>query len=177
LGAADGRLVVATLSSGHESHLVPYVETAVASIATQSPDLLLLTLGAGAREVRVPGVEVVRSGELPPDQLARLVAASDLFLVPLIDGVSTRRTSAMAALQHGVAVVATDGHLTDSILRDGGIALAPVGEPHTFASLAADVASNAAQRAELARGGRALYEASFDWPAIAECFVSTIERT
>jgi glycosyltransferase involved in cell wall biosynthesis len=176
LGVADGRLVVATLSSGHESHLVPYVETAVASIAARSPDVLLLTLGAGARQVTVAGVEVVRPGELTPDDLARLVAASDLFLVPLIDGVSTRRTSAMAALQHEVAVVATDGHLTDSMLRDAGIPLAPVGERDAFVSLAADMATDAARRTESARAGRALYERSFDWSAIAERFVAAVEQ-
>jgi glycosyltransferase involved in cell wall biosynthesis len=113
---------------------------------------------------------------LAPEDLAALVAASDLFLVPLIDGVSTRRTSAMAALQHEVAVVATVGHLTDSVLRAGALALSPVGDRDAFATTAFELAADHPRRARLALAGRALYEQAFDWPTIARDFVATVEQ-
>jgi len=176
LAVDPDELVVATLSSGHESHLLEYVAAAVDRIAKRTPALLLLALGAGASEPPVNGVRVMRPGELPPGELAALVAASDLFLVPLVDGASTRRTSMMTALQHGVAVIATDGPLTDSILRGGAVAFAPVGDIGAFADTAAGLAADSARRIRLAAAGRELYRRSFDWPALARSMAPALSR-
>jgi glycosyltransferase involved in cell wall biosynthesis len=171
LGATQ-RLVVTTLSSGHESHLVSYVVDAVTRIADLVPGVLVLTLGAGAHAVNVRGVEVKRPGEIPAAELAALVAASDLFLAPLVDGISTRRTSMMAALQHGVAVLGTDGLLTDTMLKtSGSLLLCRTGDRHGFVESAAALAVDEPRRTMLAASGRALYARAFDWPRIA-CDVS-----
>jgi glycosyltransferase involved in cell wall biosynthesis len=131
------------------------------------PDTLLILLGAGARPVPLDGVHTQRPGELPPAELASLVAAADLFLAPLVDGVSTRRTSVMTALQHEVAVVGTDGPLTDSVLRGDALELTPVGDVDAFASAAERLAVDPERRAQLAAAGRSLYERDFDWPVLA----------
>jgi glycosyltransferase involved in cell wall biosynthesis len=175
LGVGEETLVVATLSSGHESHLTDYVAAALAELA-EHRTLFMLALGAGARPVPVTGVECLRPGLLPADAVAELLAAADLFLAPLIDGVSARRTSVMAALQHGVPVVTTDGHLTDSFLRgSGALALSPVGDVSAFAATAGEFA-DAQRRLELGSAGRALYERFFDWPIAARALVVALEK-
>jgi glycosyltransferase involved in cell wall biosynthesis len=72
----------------------------------------------------------------------------------------------MAAMQHGVAVVATDGHLTDDVLRreKAALALIPVAEPAAFAEEVRRLSADDAERARRGEAGRALYLASFDWP-------------
>ena len=63
----------------------------------------------------------------PADEVSRRLSAADLNLSAFIDGVSTRRGSLMAALQHGVASVGTRGYLTDQMLlnEDGSMARLP----------------------------------------------------
>src|SRR6185295_3262150 len=102
----SGRLVVATLSSGHPSHLTSYVASSLQRVAAGGRPATFLQLGAGADGFEgVPAeVPVIRPGRLSGDRLAAYVAASDLLLTPFADGVSTRRTSFMAGLQQEVAV-------------------------------------------------------------------------
>jgi glycosyltransferase involved in cell wall biosynthesis len=151
-------IVIATFSTGHPSHRDDLVTAAVSRVASTHP-VVLLVLGARQAPPPPPGVRVVAPGFLPADQVAELLSAADLFLAPLVDGVSNRRTSVMAALQQGVAVVGTHGPLTDSSLAvSEGIALAPAGDAAAFAALAARLADDDGERAALSAAGRALYD-------------------
>lgn len=164
---AGSRLVVALFSTGHESRLDGHVVAALRALAEDHGGVLCLNLGAGARELNpVPvGVEVLSPGWLDGDVLAEHLAATDIFLSPLVDGASTRRTTIAAALQHGVAVVSTDGRLTDSELRvaDAGLALAPADDPVAFAALVRRLGQNREQRLTVGRRGRAAYERRWSW--------------
>jgi glycosyltransferase involved in cell wall biosynthesis len=69
--------------------------------------------------------EVLFTGYSPPKDVSRWLAAADLCLVPFVDGISSRRTSAVAAMAHGLPVASTAGKLTDSIFRSGPVLLWP----------------------------------------------------
>ena len=123
LGLGDA-VAVATLSTGHPSHLTAYVEASLARLAAEGVEVVFLQLGAGSSEVAVPsGVRVIRPGLLPAERLGALLAAADVLLTPFDDGVSTRRGSFLAGLCEGVAVVGTEGELTDSMLLGQGLEL------------------------------------------------------
>ena len=114
--------VIATLSTGHPSHLTSYVEAALRRLAANGVPTVFLQLGSGAPDVSVPqGIRVVRPGALPAREAGALVAAADLFLTPFVEGVSTRRTSFMAGLCQEVAVLGTRGELTDPMLLNAGL--------------------------------------------------------
>jgi len=170
LGVDPATLVVATLGTDHPSHLHDYVERTLVRLAQASPRILLLALGARTPEPRAlpDGVIVRRPDLLPAEELARLLSAADLFLAPFDDGVSTRRTSMMAALQQEIAVVGTTGESTDDVLLGDALRLTAVGDPDRFADAAADLAAHPDRRLALAVAGRALYETAFDWPVGAE---------
>ena len=180
LGAADGELVIATLSSGHSSHDLGLVDAALRALTERGWECVFLALGNGARlPLGLPrGVRVERPGELPREDLAARLAAADIFMAPLIDGISTRRTTAMAALQHGLAVVATDGPLTDRLFRaiPNAIGLVPVGHAGRFAGEVVRLADQPAQRASLARAGERLYYSELDWPVTARRLLSACAR-
>lgn len=177
LGAAEQTLVVALFGTGHPSQLVTYLPPAINAIADEGHRVIALNLGAGAPAlggIRAD-VEVVSPGRLDAEPLARLLSAGDLFLGPWVDGASTRRTTLMAALQHRLAVVATDGPLTDPVLREGGaLRLVPAGQPERFAALAQELAREGSARRQAAERGHALFERAFTWPVIASALLEAL---
>lgn len=173
-------LVLATFSTDHPSHLRYPVEDAVrAVVAAGLGNIVLLELG---RREHVPadrgkGVTVVSPGRLVADQLACLLSTADIYLAPFADGVSTRRTTLMAALQHALPVVGTAGRLTDDSLMHAtdSLLLVPVGQPHLFAAGVVELARNSAGRDRLGLAGRELYERNFDWPILVRRLIMLLE--
>ena len=76
----------------------------------------------------------------------------------------------MAALQHALAVIATDGPLTDNVLRDApeALRLVHVDDEPGFAQAVVRLAGDPAERSALGRGARALHDRCFAWPHIAD---------
>jgi glycosyltransferase involved in cell wall biosynthesis len=103
----------------------------------------------------------------------------DLHLTPFDDGVSSRRGSCLAGLQHGIATLTTDGVHTESIFRNANgtsLCTTPVDDPAAFARAAVNLWENPSQRREIARAGRTLYEAHCDWPLVADRLLSGLRR-
>jgi glycosyltransferase involved in cell wall biosynthesis len=176
LQAHDNTLIVAVFSTGIPGRSVSRVTSAVNAIAQTGREVLLLNLGAGAHSVREglsSRVQVFEPGRLPPSQLAANLATADLFLAPFVDGVSTRRGTVMAALQHGIAVLGTAGFLTDSLFFRGEcLELVAADDEQGFAAAAVRLAMNQDHRRSLGEAGRRLYERTFDWPIVARRLVT-----
>jgi len=102
------------------------------------------------------------SGALDTTDVSCALRACDVLVQPYPDGITTRRTSAMAGLQHGVPTVTTNGDLTEPIWADSkAVALAPVADASAFAAaVAALLDDNAAARA-LGRRGADAYARHF----------------
>jgi hypothetical protein len=105
------------------------------------------------------------AGALFPDDVSRHVSACDVMLQPYPDGISSRRTSAMAALSHARPVVTTSGPLTEDVWATSGAAvLVPVADAAGLAEATAALATNPERRARLAEHARALYRDQFALP-------------
>jgi hypothetical protein len=180
--AADQHaFVLGTLALG-QTHLhltAPVLRAAARVRQALDVPVRLLVLGAGARPpVPEPkGVEVVCPGPLDDHALATALASVDIFLAPLLDGVSARRSAVMAALQQGLAIVGTDGPLTDNALRArvDALVLVPVTDENAFAAAVGDLAVNPERRAALGIAARGLYSTQFAWPVIAKRMVTTLK--
>jgi glycosyltransferase involved in cell wall biosynthesis len=61
---------------------------------------------------------VIRPGFLDAADLSHHLQISDLMLLPHEFGISAKRTSLMAGLEHGIPVIGTKGRLTDSFFDD-----------------------------------------------------------
>jgi glycosyltransferase involved in cell wall biosynthesis len=170
LGVDADTIVLSCMGLRHPGRLEEHVLAAAREAGAVAPSVLLLDLGPGEQSDQrlAANVRLLSTGFLEVDELACYLAASDVFLAPYMDGVSTRRTTVMAALAHGVPVVGTAGHLTDDVLRHApGLALVEVGAPERFADTTSRLVRDAEQRVELGAAGRRLYETSFDWPVLA----------
>jgi glycosyltransferase involved in cell wall biosynthesis len=172
LGVSADDLVLSTFGTGHPSKLMQHVVQAANAAARDRP-VALLNLGYDADRA-LPGlaesVRLVVPGEVSDEELACHLAASDVFLIPLADGVSSRRTSLTGALQHAVPIVGTFGINTDPWLMASSAALrlTPIAPLEAFAEAVAAIAAGGPDQAR-AQGtaARTLYEQRFAWDVIA----------
>lgn len=105
------------------------------------------------------------SGTLSHEALPRHLAACDLLLQPYPDGVSARRTSAMAGLAHGLPVVTTKGALTEPLWEEcGAVALADAGDDEALLAEVRKLLASREERARLSAAARRLYRERFDLP-------------
>ncbi|HET7189597.1 MAG TPA: glycosyltransferase family 4 protein, partial [Gemmatimonadaceae bacterium] len=119
---------------------------------------------AAALRARHPAFagRIHHTGALASSDVAAAIRACDVMLQPYPDGITTRRTSVMAALTNGVATVSTDGALTEAVWRSSGaVALAPANDARAIATTAIGLLGDSTARAELAAAGRRAYDAHF----------------
>ena len=129
LGLGPEDIAVGVLSPAAAGAHTSWV-VAAATATQRRPDVHWLVLGSGSetepRELPDSG-RVRRLGWLPADTLSRTLRALDVAVAPFIDGLTLRRTSAMAALAHGVPLVSSRGPLFDPALADAAACCADRG--------------------------------------------------
>jgi len=164
----DGKLLVGHFSM-YGAH-IPENRVALLSLILQGRGLILLLLGHGSQILRErliaaqPGLAafIHATGTLSPGDLSNQLSACDLMVQPYPDGISTRRTSAMACLSHALPVITTAGHLTEPLWREGGaVLLSPVDNPEHLADQTKWLLHDTAERSRLSAAGKALYEDRF----------------
>jgi len=108
----------------------------------------------------------------PASDVSAALASADLFIAPLADGVSSRRTTVAAALAHALPIVGTRGPSTDAWLAEfGACALADVGDDAGLVTRLDALAKDAPARRAMARAARALFDNRFAWEAIARAYL------
>jgi glycosyltransferase involved in cell wall biosynthesis len=135
------------------------------------PDRAALLIGQGGKALHARVVDhapdlagqVYAVDNLAAADLSRHLSACDLMLQPYPDGVSTRRTSMMAALSHALAAATTTGPNTEALWEESGAAsLTPAGDVAALAESAERLLKNEGARARMGATARALYRARFD---------------
>lgn len=131
----------------------------------------LVLIGRGSEQVRddllvrVPsgGGCLHVTGELNAREISSWLSACDFVLQPYPDGVTTRRTTTVTALAHGVPVLTTSGPLTEPMWAESGaVALSPVSNPEGFGVATRRLLKSSTERTRLKFAGRALYRTRFD---------------
>jgi glycosyltransferase involved in cell wall biosynthesis len=149
------------------------VEAALAAILRRSPDRVGLLVGRNGDRFREQFLRrcpelagrVTATGALAAQEVAAHLAACDLLLQPYPDGVSTRRSSAMAGIALGVPVATNAGFLSEPVWgsESDGVAVAPSADPAALAASAeAMLALPPAARVARGRAAAAWYQARFD---------------
>ncbi len=138
-------------------------------IGNGSKDVLLL-LGRGSDQAREEIISrypemkhcVLATGALSAIDLSLHLRACDVMLQPYIDGVSTRRGSAMAALSHGLPIVTTSGRLTEPLWSQSkAVVLVPVENVTGLVEATRRLLPDVGGRRDLSLAAKALYEERF----------------
>lgn len=144
---------------------------AIISLARENRELRILLIGSGseqfAAELKSANLwldgRVCATGTISSEEISVHMSACDLMLQPYPDGVSARRTSATAALAHGLPVVTTSGHLTEAFWdRSGAVALAPVSDANQLVSKTLELAGRKSSCEEMGLAAVKLYDSLFD---------------
>ena len=148
----------------------PPLASAVRRIAALDTRVRFLLLGHGTerfaqemvREAPALGGRIVASGARDARKLSLLAQCCDVFVQPYPDGVSARRTTLMALLEHGAAIVVTDGLRTEPWWHtSGALRTAPAEDAEALASATIDLLRDPAARVALGAAARRLYLARF----------------
>jgi glycosyltransferase involved in cell wall biosynthesis len=127
-------------------------------------DRFVESMDAGSRPLNA----IVARPNLSADEVSNHLGALDAVVLPFPDGISTRRTSAMAALAVGAPIVTTSGPSTESIWRLSDTVVLAGAHPETIADATTTLISDGDRRARLAARGRALYQERFDVGRLAD---------
>lgn len=163
---------------GHLGAYGPWAESVLEAagrkLLPRYPRAKMVLLGRGseslARQWQERGVgwadRLVVPGVLPPAALAAWLQRCCLLLQPYPDGVSSRRTTAMAALCGGIPLATNLGPLSEPFwsVRLPSIAAAPRTED--LLELATQLLGDARRRAELTLHGQQLYQELFRWDCL-----------
>ena len=146
------------------------VEPVIVRVLQARPSAHFICIGrrsdrfaAGLRDRYVQLADRVHhTGVLEPEEVASAIRACDVMVQPYPDGITTRRTSVMAALTNGVATVSTEGELTEALWRETpAAALAPASNPRATAAAVLALLDDPARRRQLADAGRRAYDSHF----------------
>jgi glycosyltransferase involved in cell wall biosynthesis len=184
IGAADPRRVNAvrmklasdsTCVAGHlgtyGAFVAPLLSGVLPEILRQPHPPAVVLIGTGSLEFRARFLEqypqyaaaLRATGALSDADLSAYVSACDLLIEPYSDGISSRRTSAMAALSLGVPLVTTRGRLSEPLWADSGsVRLTEPGDHRAMAEQVMDLVRHPEERTELGDAGRVLYRRMFD---------------
>jgi glycosyltransferase involved in cell wall biosynthesis len=107
--------------------------------------------------------QVHATGLLEAADLSVHLSACDLMILPYVDGVSSRRSTAMAAIAHGIPVVTTFGLPTEPVWSSSrAVVLTPAGDSNAFVQATLRLVLDQAERERLSEASKRLYADHFD---------------
>jgi len=161
----------------------------VARILDDGADRVMLLIGrngAALRDtivVQRPDLDarITITGELAPHEVSAHLVACDVLLQPYDDGISARRSTTMAGMALGKAIVSNRGVATSEPFTDGRVALlTDTLSPGSLSRAVSELLADAERRHLLGRAARHEYQQRFtlehsiarlrgsaDWPHLA----------
>jgi glycosyltransferase involved in cell wall biosynthesis len=155
----------------YDKHVTDLLLNSVPALMQNGMPGAVLLLGRGSKSMRDELIHtrpeladrVHATGTLAAADLSLHVSACDVMLQPYIDGVSSRRTSTMVALAHGMPVVTTSGRLTEPLWTESeAVAMAPVEDMPALVEATQRLLRDVATRTRLGAAARTLYQTHFD---------------
>jgi len=146
----------------------PLLDKAITGLLDGSSETTVVCFGRGSDDyvtsasIRGNCNRLVSAGALSDREASVYLQACDIMIQPYIDGASARRTTLMAALSHGRAIVTTVGSLSEPwwTTTDGVVGV-DVARPDSLGDAALALARDSTRRVQLGLGARAFYEERF----------------
>ena len=127
--------------------------------------------------LRHPGRDRIHLlGKQPLDDIAREMAALDVYLFPMMTGANTRSSTLPVALGTGLPVVAVKGVETDAVFVDHeNVLFADQLSGDSFAAAVLALAQPDGLAERISRGALALYDAHLRWDRIGDQLLNEID--
>lgn len=179
--AAGPDAVVVGHFGTYDSHARHTLAALMPTLLEHNPNVTALLIGRDSDHVRAalaaahPGLagRIHATGTVDGRALSLALQACDMVVQPYRDGASSRRGTLMAALEHGIPVVTTEGHLSEPLWRDSGaVRLAPALDDAALYGATSALCGDAAERRRLGQAGRALYAERFTLATTIQALLS-----
>lgn len=179
LGIDKETLVLGVFGGAHISRRLDWIAATIAEAQRRHPArrTLLLYVGAEGEAMRqaLGHEDMVDCGALPGDEVGVRLRAMDAAISPFVDGVSTRRGSVMALLQHGVPVATTQASWTDDVFRNSalnGLLLSSANSMQSFATETVNWLDRLPVSHEPNTALTEFYRDHFSWQGITQTMLS-----
>jgi glycosyltransferase involved in cell wall biosynthesis len=180
LGFADNTIVLGSFGGNHPSRLFDLFAKSARRLKSAGFDVRILSIGSAGPAIResMPELPLVDLGSLVADEVSRKLQAIDIYMSPFFDGVSTRRGSFFAGIQHGLATVTTRSYHSDSemLAHDGKAFLAPeTCDEAGFISAVEKLAAEVDLRRSIGAQARICFERNYSLAVLAERWRSLLQ--
>jgi glycosyltransferase involved in cell wall biosynthesis len=106
---------------------------------------------------------ILASGAIDAGEISLHLQVCELLLQPYPEGITTRRTTAMAALAHGIPMVSSCGPMTESFWGESGaLVFGPYEQPVHVAALVETLLGNPARTRQVGQRARSFYDERFE---------------
>jgi len=182
-GSSVPNPTVLFFGTGHSSVLFDFVEEAFVAMLESEPNAGLVIIGISPEKLRrlrpsllAQGTRVQALGYLSAEQISLWLQIARLVLAPLIEGVSARKGTVMAALQHGRTVVTTRGvHTLEDVAWSEICLLTPL-DRKAFAAAAVRALHDPGLRAIIGDAARDEYAAHASASVTASMILDYADR-
>ena len=184
LAIGDGELVVSTFGSAVESIAAP-LENLFDWFLRDGWAARFLIIGKSGEALRrklsrhsAIAERMIVTGPVSNEGVSNYLSISDLYVIFYADGASTRRTSLMVGLAHGVPTISNTGILTDSLLASSGALYLMNGTMKDYeAEMLRQLCANSGERKRLGEKARAFFDENFSWERIGTQYRRVIEES
>lgn len=163
--------------------ITPMLEEIVPRLLSVRPDAVLLFIGPKGPEFKERIVRnapqfqgrIHATGAIPATEgrLSAHLAACDVMIQPYPDGVSSRRTSLLGPLSHGVPIVTTTGASTEPLWRESNaVAIVGARDIEQFVAEACRLLCDEGARESATKNAKILYARYFAIEKIADALRS-----
>ena len=172
LGLGEDEIAVGTFSPRASGARPDWLAHAGAALGVERVRWIFFGGGSDAPPDGFPsGPRAQCLGWLDAERTSRTFQALDIAAAPFEDGLTLRRTSAMAALAHGIPLVTSRGPLFDPSLEPAAVCADSAPE---FAAALRRLAADPAARAAQGRRGREFYAANGSVEVLARLVIAEL---
>lgn len=178
-GIPSNAHILGIFSLAGSGKMYPFIEAAWERILDSNENAFFVMVGASEEEAKkyLPHLRLQErcrfTGFLRPEEVSAWLQVMDVMVAPFVDGVSSRRTSVLAALAHGVPVLTTRGRLSDRVfLEDGPLVLSHL-DKDAFSNELVALLQDEIRRRKLAALAKPFYEKHFSIERVAGFLAGT----
>jgi glycosyltransferase involved in cell wall biosynthesis len=174
----ENDFIIATFSPLHPSKLLNKIFKTWKSVKKNRKDARLLIIGVSKKDIVDCALDfdedIYCAGYVPERRVGELLSISNIYLSPYSDGISSRRGSALAAMNYGLSIITTKGSSTDSIFHNSPIIL--VDNPKQLTEKILYFAENKQARIKTGKATKEFYEKYFALDIIKNKFLHQLKE-